>query len=181
MKWVDAQTDVTLMERHDYTWIEVSLVPAAQFWASPHAAFTQLAQFSRLVLEHLKSDRSNRELLISIPTVREDGFDIDMHVDRHRVRTSFGGLDEDFFNIEEAFEWVRRAVSGEYELEIWAIGQLPVRWSLKPILPLEGAPTLSTGASPWFLSFRRTAIKYRRNGFDPRRGMKVGLRLVPGT
>ena len=100
---------------------------------------------------------------LTIPAPNANGFDIDIVSDRRGVHVSFGGLDQDFDQPGEALDWVRRAMSNEYQLRVDYAGFQPYRWTLEYVVDGgDPIPVLTSRPSPWCLCLgRRTHHCYR--------------------
>lgn len=100
---------------------------------------------------------------LTIPAPSPEGFDIDIVADRYGIHVSFGGLDQDFDRPDEALEWVRRALSHEYQLCVDYAGGHPYCWTLEYVV--EGGdpiPVLAARQFAWFRWLRRhSAYRYR--------------------
>lgn len=101
---------------------------------------------------------------LTIPAPTPDGFDIDIVSDRRGVHVSFGGLDQDFDRPGEALEWVRRAMSREYQLRVDFAGSRAYRRTLEYVVDGgDPIPVLSSRHFTWFRWVRRHSHQCYRN------------------
>jgi hypothetical protein len=76
----------------------------------------------------------------------------------------FGGLECDFEDMEEAAEWIKRALSERFRLRIDIIGKRPFHWGLEEFQP-GGAVRewLVSGYTVLRRSLRKRRTIYRQN------------------
>jgi hypothetical protein len=112
-----------------------------------------------------KSLPSSTHNELTIPAPTSHGFDIDIISDSRGVHVSFGGLDQDFDQPGEALDWVRRAMSREYQLRVDFAGNQPYRWTLEYVV--EGGdpiPVLTSRHFAWFRWLRpHSHFRYRND------------------
>lgn len=101
---------------------------------------------------------------ITIPASGPDGFDISVVYEPDTVRVSFGGLEQDFENADDAMVWINRAMSRSYRLRIDFVGLRPYCWQLEKVGD-AGPPhvCLASGFAVMFWAFRRRKTIYRQN------------------
>lgn len=76
--------------------------------------------------------------LIRIPRPHAGGFDIELWCCDHRVTGDFGGLVQDFGDVDEALTWAERCRFETHRLRIDYAGNRPYRWALEKVLPNGG-------------------------------------------
>lgn len=75
---------------------------------------------------------------ILIPRTGANGFDILLWRCGSEVTGDFGGLVEDFSDLDEALNWAERCHNEEYRLRVEFAGRRPFRWALERMLPNGG-------------------------------------------
>jgi len=113
-------------------WRETVLaLPAAEFWNDRSAAIQFLEAIER---DMISCSPSYCQKILSIPAPSPEGFGISLYVDRKGVFGWFGGLSCEFYEIERALEWTRRALSCEYRLHIVCVRGYPCEWMLESVV-----------------------------------------------
>jgi hypothetical protein len=105
--------------------------------------------------------------LLSIPPLGSNGFAVDLSKTGENFRVMFGELEEDFSTLNDALDWISRAISDAYQLRITIIGGRHRGWTLEPVIPSDQSPVLATGHLVLFRSFRSTTSLVYRNNFVP--------------
>ena len=104
--------------------------------------------------------------VLSIPSMVEGGFAVDLIKNGDSIRGQFGGLEENFETLDQAMIWVGRALSSDYHLKVTFIGGKPREWRLEPATANANSfNALATGEAYLFSSLKSTSTVMLRNGF----------------
>ena len=155
---------IILAERSSSEWRTLQRIPIAEFWGSAEQAKVVIDALECALKRSWVEPNDAFDRLLVIPRNAATGFDINLHFERRRIRGWFGGVEQDFYCISDAFLWVRRALSRSYHLSITFSGKRPCEWLLAPVASdARTVETLVTGQPVLFRSWRSKSIVNRQN------------------
>jgi hypothetical protein len=149
--------------RADGRWQNLWKVPSSTLLAMGTAG--QAAGVLHVKLRQLGLlDVPAAEWLLSIPSLGQDGFPIDVMRRPDGLRVWFGGLEQDFETLEDALFWVGRALSGDYRLAIVSVGSQVSEWRLEPVTGSTSAADMLAFGHPSLLRmFKTTSTVHQCN------------------
>lgn len=118
----------------------------------------------KMLNQFVLHESSSTDWRLSIPTLSDDGFDVDLMKRHDCIFATFGGLQEEFPTLAIALVWLRRALCRDYRLSITIVGGKPRQWRLEPALTsAEPALFLAYGDVSLFSFLRPKSVVMRQN------------------
>lgn len=128
------RSHVRLFERSGAEWRAARRIAHAEFAGQVTATLAFLAEvefdWSQAVA---LGAAEQKQQMLTIPARVPEGFDIAASFDGGSVKVAFGGLEQDFSSVPAAFQWIGRALSGNWQLRTVLAGDLPHEWWLEPV------------------------------------------------
>lgn len=117
---------------------------------------------------------------IVIPRADDTGFDCSLVSDGERTTGDFGGLVQEFVDLDEGLNWAERVHLEDYRLRIDYAGNQPCQWTLEKILPTGGFVEVFAAGNPVLMAWlRRKSVRYFKNIGHARRAETIRLTLEP--
>lgn len=151
-----------LVRNRDGSWKSIMRLSPREV-GNVQSAYGLVGQIKSQIARQHTQLGAHGEWILSIPPLGRSGFPIGLYGLGAAIQGTFGELHEEFTSLDEAFSWVRKAASNEYQLVTVSIGDLPLECRLEPVANAKAPDVLATGYPIPFKRFRRKKVSIKRN------------------